>query len=81
MARYGVKRETILEHLYKYGRGGNPLRKEPLEELLQLPEAVRSQVFAAFDQLGTYALSLVFENLEGKISYEEIKILRLCYIS
>ena len=81
MAKYDVKLQTILEHLYKYVSEGNALRIDhQLTELSQLPDDVKKQVFSAFDQWGTLTLSSTFESLGKNVSYEDLKVLRLCYL-
>jgi len=37
-------------------------------------------VFKAFDQVGSDMLKPVHEKLNGAVNYDELKILRLCYL-
>jgi len=37
-------------------------------------------VFKAFDMLGSDMLKPVHEKLNGTVNYDELKILRLCYL-
>jgi ATP-dependent DNA helicase RecQ len=81
MARYRVKVGTILDHLARYAAAGHKLRHA--EGLLSLSSSSPDQqqaVFEAFDELGTAYLKPVFDKLGGNISYDELKILRICYL-
>jgi ATP-dependent DNA helicase RecQ len=82
MERYRVTAGTILDHLARYVAAGHKLR--PSGEILALSSASPDQqaaAFAAFEALGTGMLKPVFDRLGGAVSYEELKILRLCYLS
>jgi ATP-dependent DNA helicase RecQ len=82
MERYQVTSGTILDHLARYAEAGHPIRRA--EELLALTSASPDQqaaAFAAFDELGTALLKPVFDRLNGTVNYEELKILRLCFLS
>jgi ATP-dependent DNA helicase RecQ len=82
MERYHVVAGTILNHLARYLEAGQKLR--PSEEILALSCASPDQqaaAFTAFDELGTALLKPVFDKLNGAINYEELKILRICYLS
>jgi hypothetical protein len=53
------------------------------EDLHKLASATPEQqraAFNAFDELGTTYLKPVFEQLNGEVNYDELKILRLIYL-
>jgi hypothetical protein len=80
--RYQVTTGTILDHLARYVAAGNSLRHS--EEILSLSSASPDQqaaAFAAFEELGTGLLKPVFDKLNGALNYDELKILRICYLS
>ncbi len=82
MERYNVTAGTILDHLARYSASGHTLRRA--EELLALSSASPDQqaaVFTAFDELGSAFLRPVFDRLNGTLDYDELKILRICYLS
>jgi ATP-dependent DNA helicase RecQ len=82
MERYHVTIDTILKHLTSYVEAGNVLRRA--EELLALSSAPpdrQAAAFAAFEELGTALLKPVFDKLNGTLNYDELKILRLCFLS
>jgi ATP-dependent DNA helicase RecQ len=82
MQRYAVTAGTILDHLARYLAAGNALR--PGEDTLALSTSSPEQqaaAFAAFDELGTDFLRPVFDKLNGALDYDELKLLRLCYLT
>ncbi|HEX2962325.1 MAG TPA: DNA helicase RecQ [Ignavibacteriales bacterium] len=81
MESYKVKEITVLDHLLKYFLDGNSLREEGLEEFTILPRAIRENIFSLFDQFGTERLAPVYEKLNGEVSYDDLRLLRLLYMS
>jgi len=80
MERYHVTAGTILEHLSRYLTAGNQLQSgEDLQSLISVSEEQRESAFSAFDELGTAFLKPIFEKLNGALSYDDLKILRLLY--
>jgi ATP-dependent DNA helicase RecQ len=82
MRRYQVTVGTILDHLARYASAGHKLSRA--DDLLTLTSASPDQqaaAFAAFDKLGAAYLKPVFDKLDGLVSYDELKTLRLCYLS
>ena len=82
MARYQVTMNTILDHFSRFIAAGNTLRcgDELQVRSYTLPDDQKA-VFDAFDELGTVFLKPVFDKLEGKINYDELKLLRLIYLT
>lgn len=77
-----VRPDTIIQHLINYVLAGNALRQN--DEFLALSRLTGQQqaiVLGAFQKLGAERLKPVFEELGGTISYDELKILRLNYLS
>jgi ATP-dependent DNA helicase RecQ len=82
MERYRVRVGTILVHLSRFAASGNTLRfDDELQSLTSASPDEQQAVMQAFDKLGTAALKPVFDQLGGKLDYDELKILRLIYIS
>lgn len=80
--QFQVQVGTILNHLSHYALGGNRLR--PADDLLALSNASPDQQAAAleaFASLGTLYLKPVFEQLNGTVDYDELRLLRLVYLS
>jgi len=81
MARYGVTADTILNHLARFIQAGNPLRSaEDLISLSNLSPDQQMAVFKAFDHMGPDMLKPVYDKLNGAVNYDELRILRLCYL-
>ncbi|HNK62767.1 MAG TPA: DNA helicase RecQ [Anaerolineales bacterium] len=81
MERYRVSAGTILEHLTRYLSAGNSLRRDgSLDSLTAVSPTERKAAFAAFDEVGTAFLKPVFDKLEGRLNYDDLKILRLLYL-
>ena len=82
MERYKVTAGTILGHISRYVDAGHKLLRA--EEILGLSAASPDQqaaAFTAYDELGTAMLKPVFDKLNGTLTYDELRILRLCYLS
>ncbi len=82
MQQYGVQRGTILDHLSAFAQDGNPLRQgDDFLSLLDLPGEQQAAALEAFEQLGSKYLRPVFDQLGGAITYDDLKILRLHFLS
>ncbi|NQU31042.1 MAG: DNA helicase RecQ [Anaerolineae bacterium] len=80
--RYQVKTGTIVNHLMRFATAGNPLKKgADLQSLTSLSPDEQRRATRAFEELGTDFLKPVFEKLNGEISYDELKIMRLITLS
>jgi ATP-dependent DNA helicase RecQ len=78
---FDVKMNTIFNHLYEYLTEGHYLRQS--QEILNLSlisEDERKNVFQTFDRIGFELLRPVFEALEEKVDYNELRLLRLYYL-
>jgi len=81
MRRYDVTPDTILNHLARFIMAGNPLRSsEDLIGLSNLSPDQQLAVFKAFDQMGSDMLKPVYDKFNGTVNYDELRILRLCYL-
>lgn len=82
MQQYGVQRGTILDHLATFAQEGNPVRQsDEFLSLLDLPGEQQAAALQAFEQLGSKYLKPVFEQLGGIVTYDDLKILRLHFLS
>ncbi|MCB0033663.1 MAG: DNA helicase RecQ [Anaerolineales bacterium] len=81
MALYQVKQSTILGHLEKAIQADQPLRSEDFASLSELPPEAIEQVEVAFDLHGTVALRPIFEAFGEQVSYDELRLLRLHYLT
>lgn len=79
--RHGVTQGTILEHLTKYVLAGNTFQN--VDELYKATSASKEQIqiaFSAFDESDNLFLRPVFDKLNGKLNFDEIKILKVLYL-
>ena len=76
---YNVSTNTIINHLSKYAQEGNRLRIGGLKECIVLPEIKWQHVFNVFETEGVEMLKPVFEKLEQKVSYNDLRVLRMIY--
>ncbi len=81
MTEYSIKQGTVLDHLYKYFQEGYSLRSDEFLELSAIQSDQKNTVLETFNRLGPKLLRPVFDALNGEISYDELKILRLYYLS
>lgn len=80
--QYHVATGNIVDHLTRYILAGNVLRTdENLIPLVTAPADKHQVAFNAFDQHGTALLKPIFEQLNGDLSYDDLKILRLIYLT
>ncbi len=63
--QYGVQRSTVVGHLATYLREGGTVDVERVRATSRLSPEEQERVLAVFDELGTPALTPVFEALEG----------------
>jgi ATP-dependent DNA helicase RecQ len=82
MERYAVTAGTIIDHLVRFTTAGNSLRNgENLQSLTSTSPMLQKAVFDVFDEVGTDFLKPAFDRLNGTVGYEDLKILRLIYLS
>jgi ATP-dependent DNA helicase RecQ len=82
MQEYDVQRGTILNHLAAFAQEGNPVRQSSdFLSMIDLPVEQQEAALQVFEQLGTMRLKPVFERLGEAVSYDDLKILRLYFLS
>jgi len=78
---YGIKKETVVAHLYTYFQDGNALEVEGLLQTSSLPPGMQKKVLHRFDELGAGRLKPVFDALGGAVDYSELRILGLYHLA
>ncbi len=78
---YGVKAETIIQHLADYQREGNYVDAARLLPYCQLPPSEHARVLRLFDELGSAALRPVFDALDEQVPFNDLRLLRIYYLS
>ena len=82
MERYQVQLDTILNHLSTFAMQGHALRRdESILAYSKLSPEQHQAALAAFQEAGTERLFPVFDRLNGAVSYDELKILRVYFLS
>ncbi len=78
---YNSKINTVLDNLYKYYNEGNSLRPDGLLEIVSINPEQLSMAIDAFKKHGAEFLKPAFNELNEKINYDELKIIRLYYLN
>jgi ATP-dependent DNA helicase RecQ len=78
--RYGVKKGTILDHLYRYHQEDHDVDASRVLEASKLTAEEQKNVMVAFADLGPEFLRPVFDALGEQVSYEELHVMRLYYL-
>jgi len=81
MAQYRIKLVTVLDHLFKYSLEGKKIRSDGLLSVSALSQKEIQPVLETFERLSSEYLSPIFKEQNGNISYEDLKIIRLYYLS
>lgn len=82
MERHQVARGTIIEHLTQFAMTGHVLRNgNELQSLSSATSVQQQSAFAAFDELGPALLKPIFDKLNGELNYDELRILRVIYLT
>jgi ATP-dependent DNA helicase RecQ len=81
MAEFNINPDTVINNLYKYLQAGHTLRPDGILELSTIPSDQQDIVLETFRRFGTEFLRPIFDTLDGKISYEDLRISRLYYLS
>jgi len=81
MAQYRIKLVTVLDHLFKYYLEDNKVRSDGLLSVSALSQKEIQAVLETFDRLSPEYLSPIFKEHNGDVSYEDLKIIRLYYLS
>ncbi|HKJ70042.1 MAG TPA: DNA helicase RecQ [bacterium] len=80
-AHYNVRQRTIINHLYRYLKQGNQIDEDRLPELSDLNTDGRKRALSLFAELGPDRLRPIYEALNETVSYDELRLLRLYYLS
>ena len=82
MEKFNIKRDTALNHLFNYFQEGNPvIESDEFFSLSAVSSEKKEFILDRFEELGIERLKPVFDALDGEVDYEELKILRLHYVS
>jgi ATP-dependent DNA helicase RecQ len=79
--KFSVKRSTVVNHLWKGVQAGKEMRGDEILKLCTADARLQQQALDAFDRLGTDYLRPVFDELEEKVSYDDLHLIRLHYVT
>jgi ATP-dependent DNA helicase RecQ len=81
-ARYQVQHGSIISNLMRFVQEGNTLRDAAgFLDLVSAPAGQQKAAFQAFEELGTEFLKPVFEKLDGAVSYDDLKVIRMVMLN
>ena len=79
-ARWTIKRDAVINHLWEYLRDGGRLDGGRLLDACRLTDADRNRALETLKRLGCRSLSPVFQELGGTVPYPELRLLGI-YLS
>ena len=81
LKEYGIQFQTLLKHLHTYLENEGKIETERLLKFVTASRSEQKAVFNSFAQHGTLTLKETFEELNETVSYDDLHILRVCYLS
>lgn len=78
---HGVKEVTILNHLKDFLKEGNGLRLDGITEAASLSLRQQDEIIKIFDEKGAHMLKVVYDRMNKKIGYDQIRIMQLYYMA
>jgi len=79
--KFKVKPFTLISHLTTYVSEGNKINTDLLFSQIETNEEKQKEVFAAFDKFGADYLKPIFDELSETVSYDDLRILKICYLN
>ena len=79
--RYSIKRNTLVNHLYRFWLEGHPLRSADPLAASGLTGEKQIGVLQAFKRLGFEALRPIYDAMDQTVSYDDLHLLRLHYLA
>ncbi len=80
LKKYNIKIRTLLDNLKKYNENVLEINPKKLLELLECNSKVEQEVYTQFNSLGTELLRPIFDAMNEKVSYDDLKILRINFL-
>jgi len=78
---HGVKEVTILNHLKDYLKEDNDLRLDGITDATNLSLRQQDEIIKIFDEKGSHMLKVVYDRMNKKIGYDQIRIMQLYYMA
>jgi ATP-dependent DNA helicase RecQ len=77
---YNIKIDTLVEHISKYSSYKSPINPHGLLEYVKCSIKAQNEVYKQIENIGVELLRPLYEATNEKVSYLELKILRLNYL-
>lgn len=77
---YNIKIDTLVEHISKFSSSKSPINPHGLLEYVKCSVKVQNEVYKQIENIGVELLRPLYEATNEKVSYLELKILRLNYL-
>ena len=77
----GVKRETIIKHLFDYVLNGNKLNPDYLQSEVNSGKELQKNILNEFKLEGTSALSPLKEKFGDAVTYDDLHLLRIIFLN
>lgn len=78
---YGVTRATVLKHLRAFHETVRPIDDARLLPCVEAPAAAQGDALALFAEPGAKELRPIYDALDGRVSYHDLRLLRIYYLS
>lgn len=79
--RFEIKTSSILTHLYKFQLEGFDIREDELQKNVTISEPTQKKIFMEFSEEGTERLRPVYDKFNGEVSYDDLHLLRIIYLT
>ena len=80
-SKFGLREVTLMNHLTTYVSEGNKIDASLLYEQVAANDDEQIKVFKAFEEMGVNYLKPIFERLNENVTYDDLRILKVCYIN
>jgi len=81
MEKFGVKKRTILDHLYRCIENDVSINIDKIISASGLSKQLQSRVLDLYEQLGHKLLKPLYVELDESVSYDELQLMRIYYLS
>lgn len=79
-AHFSSTPKTVIDNLYRFFQEGYAIESGHIIELSDVSRELQDKTMELFDRCGHVFLKPVFDDLNGEIDYDALKILRLYYL-
>ena len=80
-SKFGLREVTLMNHLTTFVTEGNKIDASLLYEQIAANDDEQIKVFKAFEEMGVNYLKPIFERLNENVTYDDLRILKVCYLN